>query len=139
MKAKKLFLLICLLSCYLLYVNSEDLHTKLIQLCPDLFFREDTFYYIGEIKNENDTYQFFQNLHEFGNHRMTWRLVVVHNDTIKGFYTNIQMIPKIINQALVFDFDEKTGSIIDFKNGIPNKVYLDGEFFIFSSLESISY
>lgn len=132
---RKVFFVFYFFSCFFLYPNTMKIKNELVKQFPDYFFEQDCFFYIGKMTVNNDVYQFYQCQHIFGNSRMSWRLVVEKNNIIKGFYSGIQMVPKIEDSFLVFDVDENIGSRIDFTSKIPDEVYIDGEKFKFKYIE----
>lgn len=104
------------------------------QLCT-YFSKNDSIEYIGFIKIDNTLYKFYQNKHLFNDYRMTWRLIVIRDENIIGWYNQIQSTPKVEKSYLVFDFQEEYGNKIDFSKGIPLEVYLDGEIINFEKIE----
>ena len=109
---------------------------ELIKINPTYFSKNDNIEYIGFIKIDNTLYKFYQNKHLFNDYRMTWRLIVIRDENIIGWYNQIQSTPKVEKSYLVFDFQEEYGNKIDFSKGIPLEVYLDGEIINFEKIES---
>ena len=109
---------------------------ELIKINPTYFSKNDSIEYIGFIKIDNTLYKFYQNKHLFNDYRMTWRLIVIRDENIIGWYNQIQSTPKVEKSYLVFDFQEEYGNKIDFSKGIPLEVYLDGEIINFEKAES---
>lgn len=109
---------------------------ELIKINPTYFSKNDSIEYIGFIKIDNTLYKFYQNKHLFNDYRMTWRLIVIRDEKIIGWYNQIQSTPKVEKSYLVFDFQEEYGNKIDFSEGIPLEVYLDGEIINFEKAES---
>ena len=117
---------------------SQDLSFKkiLLQTYPNDFHIKDELIFIGTIKTEERKLDIYENTHIFGNNRMNWKLIIVVDDKIAGWYTQIQETPTIENNKLIFPFPEEYGYMIDFSNGIPDKVWIDGEIFNFYAIET---
>ncbi len=130
---KNLMIFLALLFSVSCYTESE-IHSQLCNDFPDSFFVEDEFYSVGKIMSGKDIYEFYQNRHLFGNKRMNIKLVVVMNGKIQGFYNQIHEEPVVSGEHLIFPFKEELGNEMDFSDGIPEKVYLDGEYFFFKTL-----
>ncbi len=91
---KKIIFIIFIFCCSFLYSSTSKIQEEIINLWLDYFFEEDNFSYIGEINIKKNNYKIFQNFHQFSKNGSTSRIVVVENETIKGFYVHIQSIPK---------------------------------------------
>ena len=61
------------------------------------------------------------------------KLVIFENNDIRGFYYGINLIPRISGNKLIFDCEKEYGNSIDFSNGIPNEILIDGEIHIFAT------
>lgn len=94
-------------------------------------FWDETFSYIGEVHTINGE------IYKIGFLSTTWgatcratnRLFVFGNDNLcLGQYGGIIEPPlKISGSKLLFPFDDQYGNEIDFKNGPPLQILLDGE------------
>ena len=80
------------------------------------------------IYNENKIF-LASNWHFWGNGRMTGRLLVFNSEYgLIGMYT-IGERPRTEGKKLVFDVPNKLGNIVDFTNGIPSEIWIDGEIY----------
>lgn len=118
------------------YTEKLCVQENLIKINPTYFSKNDCIEYIGFIKIDNTLYKFYQNKHLFNDYRMTWRLIVIRDENIIGWYNQIQSTPKVEKSYLIFDFQEEYGNKIDFSKGIPSEVYLDGEIINFEKIKS---
>ncbi|MDR0290215.1 MAG: hypothetical protein LBI06_04700 [Treponema sp.] len=104
------------------------------------FYPEDDFIFFGEIvMDTGDKIFVAQNCHVWGEAlRMTGRILVFNSlYELAGMYVSITDKPILDGNKLIFPFPEETGNIIDFKHGIPSKVWLDGHIFEYESVSSI--
>jgi hypothetical protein len=132
MKVKKfimvlLFSIICI---YNIFTNEPKvlLQNILINNSPEYFYWEDDFKIIGNIYTNNIIYTIIHNRHFWVNGRMSGRLIIFNDYKIIGQYGIINEIPEIINNKIAF---KNTENIIDLANGIPDRIFVDGELYIF--------
>ena len=118
-----------------LHAQTTQIQQDLCSAFSDYFSLEDDFSCIGEIDAGEDSYEIFQNRHLFENNRMSWKLIILKNKELQGFYSGIQATPVIEETSLVFPFEEKYGDRINLESGIPEKVYLDGESVLFEKAQ----
>lgn len=101
---------------------------KLIEGHPDYYNEDNILHDIGiiESKKLGKLYIYFNENH-WGNYRVTHRLIICDENKILGEY-GILIIDKpwIKNNLLCFPYEEEIGNKIDFNNGIPKTVYVDG-------------
>jgi len=101
---------------------------KLVEGHPDYYREDDILHDIGiiESKKLGKLYIYF-NEHYWGNYRVTPRLIICDENKILGEYGILLMDkPWIKNNLLCFPYEEEIGNKIDFNNGIPKTVYVDG-------------
>jgi len=101
---------------------------KLVEGHPDYYREDDILHDIGiiESKKLGKLYIYF-NEHHWGNYRVTFRLIICDENKILGEYGILLMDkPWIKNNLLCFPYEEEIGNKIDFNNGIPKTVYVDG-------------
>ena len=101
---------------------------KLVEGHPDYYREYDILHDIGiiESKKLGKLYIYF-NEHHWGNYRATFRLIICDENKILGEYGILLMDkPWIKNNLLCFPYEEEIGNKIDFNNGIPKTVYVDG-------------
>ncbi len=95
---------------------------------PNYYREDDILHDIGiiESKKLGKLYIYF-NEHHWGNYRVTFRLIICDENKILGEYGILLMDkPWIKNNLLCFPYEEEIGNKIDFNNGIPKTVYVDG-------------
>ena len=100
---------------------------KLVEGHPDYYREDDILHDIGiiESKKLGKLYIYF-NEHYWGNYRVTPRLIICDENKILGEYGILLDKPWIKNNLLCFPYEEEIGNKIDFNNGIPKTVYVDG-------------
>ena len=101
---------------------------KLIEGHPDYYNEDNILHDIGiiESKKLGKLYIYFNENH-WGNYRVTFRLIICDENKILGEYGILLMDkPWIKNNLLCFPYEEEIGNKIDFNNGIPKTVYVDG-------------
>lgn len=89
--------------------------------------------FFGEIKTENTVFFLYIRLKEFGNQRLTKRLIVLSKDNkYIGMYDIPELPTKIKKNKVIFPLEEKWGNSITFEGDSPPKnIYLDGETYSF--------
>jgi len=101
---------------------------KLVEGHPDYYREDNILHDIGiiESKKLGKLYIYFNECH-WGNYRVTFRLIICDENKILGEYGILLMDkPWIKNNLLCFPYEEEIGNKIDFNNGIPKTVYVDG-------------
>lgn len=121
----------------ILFSQDYKLKEELCNNWPEYFNQDDELKYIGNIEINDYKYSFYQNFHIFGNSRMNAKLIIVQNGQVKGFYNQISETPVIEKSFLLFPFEVNIGNSINFINGIPHRIYLDGEINYFMEIDSI--
>lgn len=89
--------------------------------------------YLGELNSNSSIFKLFIYTNEFGNNRLTKRLLVFsRTDNYIGMYDIPELPTKIEKNKVVFPLEEKWGNSITFEGGSPpKKIYLDGETYSF--------
>jgi hypothetical protein len=117
--------------------SSANLQKNAIASFPEYFSQTDEFIVLGELFVNEHLLTCAFNKHFWGNGRMSGRILLFNNEGILlGDYGVISDEPKIIDMKLVFPFQEEDGNYIDFSNGIPDTVRLDGEIYNFHKITS---
>ena len=101
---------------------------KLVEGHPDYYREDNILHDIGIIESNKlgKLYIYFNECH-WGNYRVTFRLIICDENKILGEYGILLMDkPWIKNNLLCFPYEEEIGNKIDFNNGIPKTVYVDG-------------
>jgi len=86
---------------------------------------------VGAIKGKENCFVIYYYEKEFGNQRLTQRLVVVpQNGDSLGLYGIPERPTEIKNSTVYFNFSKKLGNHIDFNvHELPENIYLDGELY----------
>jgi protein associated with RNAse G/E len=100
----------------------------LVNNYPRYFFYEDNFNIIGNIHSNGIIYTICYNEHVWGeSKRMTGRLVIFIDYNIIGQYGVINEEPEIIDNEIRFKDVKHADNFINFQNGIPEKILINGE------------
>jgi hypothetical protein len=133
MRLKYIFIIFAVV--FVNYLHSNEpiniLQDILIINFPGYFYENDDCRIIGNIFTNSHEYTIFYNRHFWGNGRMTGRLVLFEEFNIIGHYGVINETPEIANNKIVFKDIKYNGDTIDFENGIPEKILIDGELHFF--------
>lgn len=134
MKIKICFLSV-ILCIYTRLSFSDGLKTiqkSLMVLRPNYFFIEDSLHDLGTVQQQNgDELHILFNEHFWGNGRCSCRIAIIKNKTPIGSYGGISDRPAVSRRGLEFSYQSNQGNIIFLENGIPETVYLDGEYYCF--------
>jgi hypothetical protein len=112
--------------------NENIFQRNAINYDSDYFHINDEFILLGNIDVNRKNIILANNVHSWGasTQRATWRFLLFLNDgTFLGMYTGITFNTneiRIEQQRVYFSFEAKTGNVIDFSKGIPNKIWIDG-------------
>jgi hypothetical protein len=83
---------------------------------------------VGEVKGNGVTMTFFYYEREFGNQRLTQRLIAIGDGKYIGMYPINDPPIKVSGDAICFPYEHAEGDCITVVNGrMPEKSYLDGE------------
>jgi hypothetical protein len=107
----------------------------LINNYPEYFFIGDKFTIMGNISSNRNIYTIIYNQHFWGNDRMTGRIVVFRDYIIVGNYGVINEIPEILNNKIIFKGIKNDN--INFENGIPETILIDGELYSFEYFNTV--
>lgn len=114
--------------------NLENVRTILLaEACQDSFIGSYDLNYFGTVHSEITCFHLYVFLREFGNKRLTKRLIILSHDLhYLGMY-EIPELPKMVDgNVVMFPLEEKWGNKIVFKGDhIPQEIYLDGESYTF--------
>jgi hypothetical protein len=96
-----------------------------------LFHQDDDFKILGSIEINGENTVLANNVHIGGQaKKATWRLLLFSDDgTLLGIYTGIVFNPieiKIEGKKIIFPLNPETGNVIDFSEGIPDEIWIDG-------------
>lgn len=134
MKTKIFFLSVVLCICAQISFSDrlKTVQKSLMVLRPNYFFIEDSLHDLGTVQQQNgDNLHILFNEHFWGNGRCSCRIVIIKNGTPIGFYGGISDRPTVSCRGLEFPYYSDQGNIIFLENGIPETVYLDGEYYRF--------
>jgi hypothetical protein len=106
------------------------------------FHINDYFDILGNMEINGKIIVFANNMHIWGSsRRATWRLLLFLDDgTFLGMYVGIQANSNDITievHNIFFTFDPKNGNIINFLEGIPNEVWIDGNVHAYEIINDI--
>ncbi len=99
----------------------------------DTFTADYDLKFLGSVKTEKTNFNLYLFLKEFGNKRLTKRLIVFSKDfDYLGMY-DIPEFPQMVKgDRVIFPLDEKWGNSIVFEGASPpREIYLDGETYSF--------
>jgi hypothetical protein len=107
-----------------------------VRYSSSFFHEDDRFTILGNMEINGKKIVFANNVHIWGEAgRATWRFLLFLDDgTFLGMYTGIVFDPtkiKIEGQRILFPFNPELGNVMEFSDGIPDRVWLDGEVFLF--------
>jgi hypothetical protein len=130
MKLKK-NILILFLMVFINSIHSNEpmnlLKNILVNNYPKYFLEDGDFGVIGNISSNNIVYTIVYNKQFWGNGRMTGRLVIFDDYKIIGHYGVINEMPEIINNKIIFKDAKYNENSINFDDGIPERILIDGE------------
>jgi hypothetical protein len=107
------------------------------------FYIDDNFKILGNIEINGRNIVLANNVHIWGasTERATWRFLLFLDDgTFLGMYTGIAFNTneiRIEGQKIYFSFDPEIGNVIDFTEGIPNRIWIDGYIFLYMEGDNI--
>jgi hypothetical protein len=99
---------------------------------------------LGNIEIKGRKIVLANNVHIWGeSRRATWRFLLFLDDgTFLGMYTGIAFNTneiRIEGQKIYFPFDPEIGNKIDFTNGIPDRVWIDGYVLSYKKINDIKW
>jgi hypothetical protein len=103
---------------------------------PDYFHADDEFTLLGNIEINNNKIVLAYNVHIWGEaQRATCRFLLFNeNGKLLGMYPGLVFNPeeiKIEGNKIIFPISPEYGNIIDFNQGIPKKIWIDGEIYLY--------
>jgi hypothetical protein len=116
--------------------NANIFQQNAIRYSSSYFHEDDEFIILGSMEINERKIVFANNVHIWGEaERATWRFLLFLDDgTFLGMYTGIVFDPteiKIEEQRIIFPFNPEWGNSIEFSEGIPDRVWLDGAVILF--------
>ena len=123
--------------------NTNIFQQSAIRYSSDYFHENDAFIILGNIKINGKNIILANNVHIWGQaRRATWRFLLFLDDgTFLGMYTGIAFNPieiEIEGQKIIFPLNPEWGNIIEFSEGIPNEVWIDGEIFLYMKINEFN-
>jgi hypothetical protein len=110
-------------------VSMTSLKASLKSVNPDYFPDNIQIEWFGCINND---FQVYITKLIWGNFRETKRLIFLSRDNkYLGNYYLDELPDRIEDKKIIFKIKPKWGNIIDFSNGIPHKIYIDGHTYEF--------
>jgi hypothetical protein len=139
-----LFLIILLLFIDKIFAdeNISIFQQNAINYDSGYFHNNDDFIILGNLEINGKYIVLANNVHIWGNaRRATWRfLLFLEDGTFLGLYTgiafNINKI-RVEGSKILFPFDPEIGNVIDFTNGIPDKVWIDGYVLFYEKINDL--
>jgi len=132
-KKRIVLFMIFLLLLINVFSDEENIYQKSAYEYDNIFAvnENNEFKILGNMEIENKNIIFANYVNIWGDSkRASWKFMLfLENGIFLGMYTGIVFdIESIIinDQMIIFPFDSKDGNIIDFSNGIPDRVWIDG-------------